>query len=62
MNTAATDARLRDEVAWHATLRFAVGVTLAFVVSEIMQWAPTFLAPVLARREPNRKARTEAAE
>lgn len=35
------DARL------HATLRFAVGVTAAFVVCEVMQWAPTFLAPVL---------------
>ena len=35
------DARL------HATLRFAVGVTAAFVVCELMQWAPTFLAPVL---------------
>lgn len=35
------DARL------HATLRFAVGVTAAFVLCEAMQWAPTFLAPVL---------------
>lgn len=36
------DARL------HATLRFAVGITAAFVACEAMQWAPTFLAPVLA--------------
>jgi len=48
MNTTATGISPRDEVAWHATLRFAVGVTTAFVISEIMQWAPTFLAPVLA--------------
>ena len=32
----------------HATLRFATGVTLAFLLCEVMQWAPTFLAPVLA--------------
>jgi hypothetical protein len=32
---------------WHATLRFAAGVTLAFVVSEAMRWSPSFLAPVL---------------
>ena len=31
----------------HATLRFAVAVTAAFVVCEVMQWTPTFLAPVL---------------
>jgi hypothetical protein len=31
----------------HATLRFAVGVTAAFVVSEVMRWSPSFLAPVL---------------
>ncbi|HSD17953.1 MAG TPA: DUF2955 domain-containing protein [Thermomonas sp.] len=35
------DARL------HATLRFATAVTLAFVTCEVMQWAPTFLAPAL---------------
>lgn len=29
-----------------ATLRFAVGVTLAFVASEAMRWSPSFLAPV----------------
>lgn len=32
----------------HATLRFAFGVTLALVASELLQWAPTFLGPVLA--------------
>ena len=35
------DARL------HATLRFAVAVTAAFVLCEFMQWTPSFLAPVL---------------
>lgn len=30
-----------------AMLRFGVGVTVAFVTSEAMGWAPTFLAPVL---------------
>ncbi|QSX78787.1 DUF2955 domain-containing protein [Agrilutibacter solisilvae] len=32
----------------HATLRFAVAVSLAFVVCEAMTWRPTFLAPLLA--------------
>src|ERR1700752_2968705 len=32
----------------HAVLRLAFGVTFAFVVSELLQWIPTFLAPVLA--------------
>lgn len=32
----------------HATLRFAFGVTLALVASELLQWTPTFLGPVLA--------------
>ncbi|MET0988939.1 MAG: DUF2955 domain-containing protein [Steroidobacteraceae bacterium] len=36
-----------DPARTHATLRFAFGVTVAFVVSELMQWVPTFLAPVL---------------
>ena len=36
-----------DPVRTHAVLRFAFGVTLAFVVSELMGWIPTFLAPVL---------------
>ena len=31
----------------HAVLRFAFGVTLAFVASELLEWIPTFLAPVL---------------
>jgi len=31
----------------HAVLRFAFGVTLAFVVAELMKWNPPFLAPVL---------------
>lgn len=31
----------------HATLRFAFGVTLALVACELLQWLPTFLAPVL---------------
>jgi hypothetical protein len=31
----------------HAILRFGVGVTVAFVLSEAMGWAPTMLAPVL---------------
>jgi hypothetical protein len=31
----------------HATLRFAFGVTIALVASELLQWAPTFLAPAL---------------
>jgi hypothetical protein len=30
-----------------ATLRFAVGVTAAFVLCESLQWTPSFLAPVL---------------
>jgi hypothetical protein len=31
----------------HATLRFAFGVTLALIVCELLQWVPTFMAPVL---------------
>jgi hypothetical protein len=31
----------------HAILRIAVGASLAFVVSELMGWYPTFLAPIL---------------
>jgi len=37
----AADARLQ------ATLRFAVGVTGAFVVCEVMQWIPSFLGAIL---------------
>jgi hypothetical protein len=32
---------------WHATLRFATGVTAAFVVCEFMGWFPSFLAAML---------------
>ena len=35
-----------NDATLHAALRFAVGVTLAFVVSEAMRWSPSFLAPV----------------
>jgi hypothetical protein len=35
-----------NDATLQATLRFAVGVTLAFVVSEAMRWSPSFLAPV----------------
>jgi hypothetical protein len=31
----------------HAVLRFAFGVTFAFVVAELLQWTPTFLPAVL---------------
>jgi len=31
----------------HAVFRFAFGVTLAFVVAELMEWNPAYLAPVL---------------
>jgi DUF2955 family protein len=49
MPAAASDIRLSsvDPARVHAVLRFAFGVTVAFVVSELLQWAPTFLAPVL---------------
>jgi hypothetical protein len=36
-----------DTAHTHAVLRFAFGVTLAFVVAELMEWTPPFLAPVL---------------
>jgi hypothetical protein len=36
-----TEARL------HATLRFAVGATAAFVLCEALQWMPSFLGPLL---------------
>jgi len=38
---------LADRVRRHAALRFAAGVTVAFVLSEALRWTPTFLAPVL---------------
>jgi hypothetical protein len=40
----------RDPIATarlHALLRFTAGTTVAFIASEAMGWAPTFLAPVL---------------
>ena len=36
-----------DPARAHATLRFAFGVTVALVASELLQWVPTFLAPAL---------------
>ena len=50
MSTDATvvHADAHEQARWHATLRFAVGVTAAFVLCEFMQWWPSFLAPVLA--------------
>lgn len=36
-----------DPARSHAALRFAFGVTVAFVASELLQWTPTFLAPAL---------------
>jgi len=36
-----------DSAHTHAVLRFAFGVTLAFVVAELMEWTPPFLSPVL---------------
>jgi hypothetical protein len=38
---------MSDVARTHATLRFAFGVTLALVACELLQWVPTFLAPVL---------------
>lgn len=35
-----------DDAGLHVALRFAVGVTAAFVLCEALQWAPSFLAPV----------------
>lgn len=37
----------RDPARTHAALRFAFGVTVALIISELMQWTPTFLPPVL---------------
>ena len=45
--TIVTDARADAEARLHATLRFAVGITAAFVACEYLQLAPSFLAPVL---------------
>jgi hypothetical protein len=41
-------AQYFDPARTHATLRFAFSVTVALVISELMQWVPTFLAPALA--------------
>ncbi|HEU4778992.1 MAG TPA: DUF2955 domain-containing protein [Steroidobacteraceae bacterium] len=35
------------DVRSHAVMRFAFGVTFAFVVAELAEWTPTFLPPVL---------------
>ena len=37
----------QDRAQWHATLRFAVGVTVAFVGCELLGWSPSFLAAAL---------------
>src|ERR1044072_8560139 len=42
-----THGAVLDLARTHATLRFAFGVTLALVACELLQWVPTFLAPVL---------------
>ena len=48
-----TDVALRSgadplaQAKLHAMLRFAGGVTAAFVLAELMGWAPTFLPPLL---------------
>lgn len=49
MSPGATGPERRDDAdaRLHATLRFAVGVTAAFLACEYLQWAPSFLAPVL---------------
>jgi hypothetical protein len=36
-----------SEAGLHATLRFAVGVTFAFVLCEALHWLPSFLGPLL---------------
>src|SRR3954468_21370325 len=46
--TAAAQAGDASDAALHATLRFATGVTIAFVLCEAMQWLPSFLGPLLA--------------
>jgi len=38
---------IQTQAQWQSTLRFAVGVTIAFVLCELMAWTPTFLAAVL---------------
>lgn len=46
-SAASVDASTQEDVKLHATLRFAVAVTVAFVLCEFLQWTPSFLAPVL---------------
>ena len=36
----------QDEASRQATMRFAAGVTAAFVLCEAMQWIPSFLGPI----------------
>jgi hypothetical protein len=45
--TASVGASEQDNAALHGVLRFAVGVTAAFILCEWLHWTPTFLAPVL---------------
>lgn len=49
MNASPTGAREggQSDPALHAALRFATGVSAAFVLCELMQWSPSFIAPVL---------------
>jgi hypothetical protein len=47
MSVISPDVGARGDVKLQATLRFAVGITAAFVVSEMMQWSPSFIAPML---------------
>jgi hypothetical protein len=42
----ATDITSQDEARRHATMRFAAGVTAAFVLCEAQQWLPSFLGPL----------------
>ena len=37
----------QTQAQWHGTLRFAVGVTVAFVACELLRWQPSFLAAAL---------------
>lgn len=45
--TAMAGAGEQDEARRQATLRFATGVTGAFVLCEVLQWLPSFLGPLL---------------
>ena len=42
----ATANTSQDEARRHATMRFAAGVTAAFVLCEAQQWLPSFLGPL----------------